>query len=37
MENKALAERNQIESEIRATTLALSRYRAALAMLQRNR
>jgi hypothetical protein len=31
MENKALAERNQIESEIRATTLALSHYRAALA------
>jgi hypothetical protein len=35
MENKALTERNQIESEIRATTLALSHYR--LPLLQRNR
>jgi uncharacterized protein with PhoU and TrkA domain len=30
MENRALAQRNQIESEIRAVNLALSHYRAAL-------
>ena len=30
MENRALAERNQIESEIRVVNLALSHYRAAL-------